>query len=147
MDNTTKLIDNGATYLGAEQAHRFSNIFERQPTPASKSVSATLTPAELFTKIIKVNQAAGAAVALQLPTVASLEAALPAGIQNEDSFEFSLINISTVDAEDATITTNTGWTLVGDISVPAKSAAGSLNTSGRFRAVRTSSTAWVLYRL
>jgi len=147
MDNTTKLIDQGDSYTGTEQAHRFSNIFEKQPVPTAKTVSATLTPAELFTKIITVNQQAGAAVALQLPTVAALEAALPAGMQKRDSLEFDLINISTVHADDATITTNTGWTLVGDISVPAKSAAGSLNTSGKFRAVRTSSSAWVLYRV
>lgn len=147
MNSATHLIDETKDYRGNEQANRFVDLIVNQPAPAAKTVSATLTAAELLKKIITVNQGAGAASALQLPTVAALEAALPKGLQLQDSFEFTLINISTVDAEDASVTTNTGWTLVGDMTVPARSANGSLNTSGRFRAVRTSSTAWVLYRV
>ena len=43
------------------------------------------------------------------------------------ALDFSVINTSTVDAEDASVATNTGWTLVGNMDVPAYSAAGSLN--------------------
>lgn len=39
------------------------------------------------------------------------------------------------------------WTLVGNMDVPAYSAAGSLNSSGRFRARKTGAGAWVLYRI
>lgn len=147
MNSATRIMDETKDYRGNSKAHRFVDLIVHQPTPTAKTVSATLTGAELLSKIITVNQGAGAASALQLPTVADLEAALPKGFQNQDAFEFTLINISTVDAEDASITTNTGWTLVGDMTVPARSANGSLNTSGRFAAVRTSSTAWVLYRV
>jgi energy-converting hydrogenase Eha subunit B len=62
------------------------------------------------------------------------------------AFEFSLINISTTDAEDATILTADGWTLVGNMEVQAASAL-TLNTSGRFCARKTGTGAWTLYRL
>jgi len=117
-----------------------------QATPTAKTVSATLTAAEILVGIITVNQAAAGASALQLPLATAMDTALPAFGAN-DSFDFSVINISTVDAEDASLTTNTGWTLVGSMDIPAYSAAGSLNSSGRFRARRTAAGAWTLYRL
>ncbi|PWB94664.1 hypothetical protein [Methylosinus sporium] len=117
-----------------------------QGAPTAKTVSATLTAAEILAGIITVNQAAGAASALQLPLATAMDTALPAFGANS-SFDFSVINISTVDAEDASLTTNTGWTLVGSMDIPAYSAAGSLNSSGRFRARRTAAGAWTLYRL
>jgi hypothetical protein len=117
-----------------------------QGAPAAKSVSATLTAAEILTGIITVNQAAGAAAALQLPLASAMDTALPDAAAG-DAFDFSVINTSTVDAEDASLTTNTGWTLVGSMDIPAYSAAGSLNSSGRFRARKTGTATWTLYRL
>ncbi len=122
-------------------------IIQKQNAPTAKTVSATLTAAEVLAGIITVNQAAAGASAQQLPTGTDLEAAMPATIANGDSFDFSVINTSTVDAEDASLTTNTGWTLVGSMDIPAYSAAGSLNSSGRFRARRTAANTWSLYRL
>jgi hypothetical protein len=63
-----------------------------------------------------------------------------------DAFDFSVINISVVAAEDATLTTNTGWTLVGNMEVQSADALTN-NTSGRFRARKTGAGAWTLYRL
>lgn len=117
-----------------------------QGAPTAKTVSATLTAAEILAGIVTVNQAAGATSAQQLPTVADLETALT-GEANDDAFDFSVINTSTVDAEDASITTNTGWTLVGSMDIHAYSAAGSLNSSALFRARKTGSSAWTLYRI
>ena len=117
-----------------------------QGAPAAATVSATLTAANLMAGIITVNQAGGAVSAQQLPLAADLDTAIPAAAAG-DSFDFSVINTSTVDAEDASITTNTGWTLVGNMDIPAYSAAGSLNSSGLFRARKTGAGAWVLYRI
>lgn len=117
-----------------------------QGAPAAATVSATLTAANLMAGIITVNQAGGATSAQQLPLAADLDTAIPSAAAG-DSFDFSVINTSTVDAEDASITTNTGWTLVGSMDVPAYSAAGSLNSSGLFRARKTGAGAWTLYRL
>lgn len=117
-----------------------------QGAPAAKTTSATLTAADLLNGIITVNQGGGAASNQQLPDCAALDAALPF-FQANSCFDFSVINISTVDAEDATLTTNNGWSLVGAMDIPAKSALGSLNSSGRFRARKTGAAAWTLYRL
>lgn len=118
----------------------------KQGAPTAKTVSSTLTAAELLTRIITVNQAAAGASAQQLPLASAMDTALSDFVAG-DAFDFSVINTSTVDAEDASITTNTGWTLVGNMDVPAYSAAGSLNSSGLFRARKTGSAAWTLYRI
>lgn len=117
-----------------------------QGAPAAKTVSATLTAAEVLTGIITVNQGSGASSAQQLPLAADMDTGFPNAAAG-DSFDFSVINISTVDAEDASLTTNTGWTLVGSMDIPAYSAAGSLNSSGLFRARKTGTAAWTLYRI
>lgn len=116
-----------------------------QGAPAAKTVSATLTGAEIATGIITVDQAGGGASAQQLPTATDMDtqfSTVAAGF----SFDFSVINISTVAAEDASITTNTGWTLVGNMDV-ASNAAATDKSAGRFRARKTGAAAWTLYRL
>lgn len=117
-----------------------------QGAPAAKTVSGVLTAADILTGIITVAQGAGAASAQQLPLATALDTALPGAIAG-DSFDFSVINTSVTAAESATVTTNTGWTLVGAMDVPAYSAAGSLNSSARLRARKTGTGTWVLYRI
>lgn len=117
-----------------------------QKAPTAKTISATLTALELWQKIITVNQAAAGSSAQQLPTCADLDLLLTDWVA-DDSFDFSVINTSTVDAEDASITTNTGWSLVGNMDIPAYSAAGSLNSSALFRARKTAAATWTLYRV
>lgn len=117
-----------------------------QGAPAAKTVSGLLTAADLLTKLITVNQGAGAASAQQLPTAANLDAALPQAVTNS-SFDFSVINTSTVDAEDASVTTNDGWTLVGSMDVQAHNALAAQGSSARFRARKTGAGAWTLYRI
>lgn len=121
-------------------------VAKLQGAPTAKTVSATLTAAEIRAGIITVNQGAAGASALQLPTGTAMVTAFP-DIASGYAFDFSVINTSTVDAEDASVTTNTDWTLVGSMDVPAYSAAGSLDSSARFTARRTGATTWVLYRI
>lgn len=130
----------GAGYI----LHRtkFSHL---QGAAASKTTSTTLTPAEITGGIIIVNQGGGAASHLQLPLATDLDALLTTFAAN-DSFDFSLINTSTVAAEDADLTTNTGWTLIGNMDV-ASNAAATDKSAGRFRARKTGTGAWSLYRL
>lgn len=120
-------------------------VFVNQGAPAAKTVSATLTAAEILSKIITVNQGSAGASALQLPLATDLDVALPTSVAG-DAFDFSLINISTVAAEAASLTTNTGWTLVGDMDVAANSAI-TTKSAGRLRARKTAAGAWTLYRL
>ena len=116
-----------------------------QKAPTAKSVSATLTALEIWQKIITVNQAAGGPSALQMPLATDLDLLLDTWAV-DDAFDFSLINISTVAAEDASITTNTGWTLVGGMDVASNNAATD-KSAGRFRARKTAAGAWTLYRI
>lgn len=119
----------------------------RQGAPAAKTTSATLTAAEVLTGIITVNQGAAGASAQQLPLATAMDTALPDSAA-DDAFDFSVINISTVDAEDASVTTNTGWTLVGSMDIPANNGSSVTNNcSARFRARKTATGAWTLYRL
>lgn len=110
-----------------------------QPTPAAVNASATMTTANLLAGVITSTTAA--AVAATLPLVATWDpAALAAypGLANGDGFDIYVVNTGASNA--FTMTTNTGWTLVGNMAV-------ALSTSGHFRAVRTSPAAWVLYRI
>lgn len=116
-----------------------------QKTPTAKTVSATLTALEIWQRLITVNQAAGATSAQQMPLATDLDLLLTDWAA-DDFFDFSLLNISTVAAEDASITTNTGWTLVGNMDITSNDAAGS-RSSGTFRARKTAAGAWSLYRL
>ena len=114
--------------------------------PVAVTVSGTLTPAQLLAGIITVDQGAGAASAQQLPTGAALQAALPAGFAVTDSFDVSVINTSIVDLEDATVTTNTGMTMVGSMDFPAHSGP-TIPSSGILRFIKTADQAFSVYRV
>lgn len=116
-----------------------------QAAPAAVTVSATLTTANLTNGIITVNEGGAGASAQQLPLATDLDTALPAA-DVDYSFDFTVLNISTVAAESATITVNTGWTLVGDIAIQANNAS-TTKSVGRFRARKTAAGAWTLYRI
>ena len=119
-------------------------------TVTAKTTDATLTAAEILGGILTVNQGAGATSTLTLPTGALMDAAFLArypGAAVGDTFDFALINISTTDADDALLAVGDGFTIVGDASVPAKSATGSLNTSSLWRCRRAAADTWVAYRI
>lgn len=116
-----------------------------QPNQAAATTSATLTAAAILSGIITVLQGAAGASAQQLPLASAMDTAIPNAIAN-DAVDFSVINISTTAAESASITTNTGWTLVGDMDIAANSAI-TTKSAGRFRARKTGTATWTLYRL
>lgn len=116
-----------------------------QKAQTAKTTSATLTALEIWQKILTVNQGSGAPSALQLPLATDLDLLLTDWVA-DDSFDFSLINVSTTDADDASLTTNTGWTLVGNMAVLANSA-DTVPSAGMFRCRKTAAGAWTIYRL
>jgi hypothetical protein len=117
----------------------------KQGAPTAKTDGAVLTAAELLTGIITTDAADDAADNYQLPEAANLDTELPDAAAG-DAFDFSVINIGTNANEDVTITTNTGWTLVGNMVV-ASNAAATDQSAGRFRARKTGAGAWTLYRI
>lgn len=120
-----------------------------QAAPAAKTTTTTLTAAELLGGLLTANQGAAGAATYTLPLATDLETALLAvhpGLAANDGFDFSLVNISTVAAEDATLATNTGWTLVGEMTVESNDADRA-QSSGRFRVRRTAANAYTIYRI
>ena len=113
------------------------NLYEYQPTPTSKATGATLTVAELQTRIITVTSAN--AVALTLPTGTLMDGGMPAGIAVNESFDWTIINLGSASGA-VTITAGTGHTVVGNMVV-------AISTSGNFRSRRTAANTWVTYRL
>jgi hypothetical protein len=120
-----------------------------QAAPAAKTVAVTLTAAELLAGLITANQGGAAAANYTLPLAADVDTYLKAqfgDLKVNDSFDFALVNISTVAAEDITVVTNTGWTLVGGMVVNSNDAGTSISV-GTFRARRTGAGAYSLYRI
>ena len=105
-----------------------------QVTPTAKVAAATLTAAELATGIITYT---GAAVALTMPLGADLDVAFPS-MKVNSCFDFYIINTGATNA--ATVTANTGVTLVGTAAVAAA-------TSCQWRVRKTADATYVALRV
>jgi hypothetical protein len=105
-----------------------------QVAPTAKAAAATLTPAELATGIITFNGTAGA---LTVPLGADIDNAFPS-MKVDSCFDFVIINTDAADA--ATVTANTGCTLVGVAAVAAV-------TSCTWRVRKTGAATYVFYRI
>lgn len=110
-----------------------------QGAPNAQTVSATLTAANLQAGIITVSQGASGASTLTLPLGTAMDTAFPNAVVNS-AFDFSIANISVTSGETATVAAATGFTIVGEATM-------AITTSGRFRARKTGTGTWVLYRL
>jgi hypothetical protein len=123
---------------------------QHQAAPSAKTTSATLTIAEMLTRIVTANQGAAGAATYTTDTGAAIETGLIAAypnLQNDDCFDFTIINISTVAAEDVTVAAGaTGVTLVGLMKVDSNDADGSPST-GVFRVRRTAQNVYSIYRV
>ena len=111
-----------------------------QSTPATATSTATLTIAQLITGIVLGSPGSSAAT-YTLPTVALTEATL-INAHTDSSFDFSITNVDGSGSGVITVAVGTGWTLVGLATV-----AATAGTTGRFRARKTGTAAWTLYRL
>jgi hypothetical protein len=105
--------------------------------------TATLTVAQTLGNVIVATPTAAAT--FTLPTVSDVEAVL-VNAKVGMTFDLSIINLATTDAFDITVAAGTGWTLVGNVAVEAKSSI-SVNSSGLFRARKTAATTWTMYRI
>ena len=105
-----------------------------QTSPTAKAAAATLTAAELATGIINYN---GTASALTVPLGTDLDAAFTS-MKVNSSFDFFIINTGGTNA--ATVTANTGCTLVGVAAVSA-------NTACNWRVRKTGDATYVFYRI
>ena len=111
-----------------------------QAAPATATATATLTAAQVTNGII-LGSPGSSAASYTLPTVADLEALVSSAKVNS-CFDFSVVNVDGSGGGVITLVTNTGWTLVGLMTVVA--TAG---TAQAFRARKTGDGSWSLYRL
>jgi len=105
-----------------------------QAIPTAYTAGATLTVLNLEQAIVVYTSSSTADLAL--PTAASVDAELTSA-KVGSSFDISLLCTST---GVATLTVGTGWTLVG-------SGAGVASKAVAFRAVKTGTAAYSLYRI
>lgn len=121
--------------------------FRNQSAAVAKTTGVTLTAAEILGGLLVATP--GAAVNYQMPTAANIEAAFKAALGNNieigDAFDFTIVNVDATAANAATVTTNTGITLVGDMTIAGVTVGD--QSSGTFRVRRASSTAYSVYRL
>jgi hypothetical protein len=115
-----------------------TTMFVAQPTPSAINASATLTIAELLTRIITTNSAT--AVAFTLPTGTLTDAGILGGLLLiNQSFEWNIINTGSA-VGIVTVSGGTGNTLVG-------SGVLAITTSATFRTRKTAANTFVTYRI
>jgi hypothetical protein len=134
QDNTAVNIAGGT----ASNVQNLTNLFVAQPTPSAIDASATLTIAELLTRIITTNSAT--AVAFTLPTGTLTDAGILGGqLLVNQSFDWSIINTGSAVGV-VTVSGGTGNTLVG-------SGVLAITTSATFRTRKTAANTFVTYRV
>lgn len=116
-----------------------------QAAPAAKTVTAAITAAELAGGLITTTGVTAPSVH-QLPTGTLLAAQFP-NLAVGDSFDFTVINTGTGASDDATITVNTGVTIVGNPTVGSLTDATIISGSGTFRARYSATNTFVVYRV
>ena len=115
-----------------------TTLFVAQPTPSAVDASATLTIAQLLTRIITTNSAT--AVAFTLPTGTLTDAGILGGLLLvNQSFDWSIVNTGSAVGV-VTVSGGTGNTLVG-------SGILAITTSATFRTRKTAANTFVTYRV
>ncbi len=126
-------------------------LLMKQGTPTALTVTATLTTAQLLSGLLTANQGAAGAATYTLPTGTVFEAALKAMapafvMENDDAFEFTIVNISTVAAEDVTVAGDTGMVAVGNMTIASNAAVGD-QAWGTFRLRKVGTNSYTFYRV
>lgn len=135
---------NGTGVAGGIRAE--SIFIKKISAPAAMTVTAVIAAADIVGGLITANQGAAGAATYTTCTGTQLQAALPADFAVGDSIDFSIINISTVAAEDVTVAGGVDMTAVGNMTI-ASNAAVSDQAWGTFRVRKTGDHAFSFYRI
>ena len=112
--------------------------FDQQPAPTAKSASATLTIAELLTRIVTTSGTA--AITLTLPTGTLTDAGITGpALPVNGCFDWAVINTGTSSGA-VTVAAGTAHTIVGSTGV-------AIGTSAGFRSRKTAANTFVAYRV
>lgn len=118
-----------------------------QVAPDAISGVSTLTIANLLKKIVTFSGAAGATMALTLPLGSDIETGIGSSMAADDSFDFSIINTDTDVLDTATLTANTGVTIVGNAVIQSNHASSTQPSSVLFTCRKTATNTYVVYRI
>ena len=145
------IISKGILKNGAEILRATFNrgiVVKKQPTPIAETAAATLTAADLLSGIITITHATGATVVLTTDTGALIQAGLPMNFAVNDSFEFTIINLSAALLDTATLTAGaSGVSVVGQAIVSSAHADAEFPSSSTFRARKTAANVFVIYKI
>ena len=125
-------IPNGAGGYQLGDGNLTEPLMTTQSAPAAYTAAATLVPGDLVNGIITLTN--GGDQNLQLPLAANVDAAIPSA-KVDSAIQFSVMALG---AGGATLTTNTGWTLVGVAKVTAQN---------RYVARKTGTGTWTVYQI
>ena len=137
----------GLTITAGQTATRGTILTQYQPAEATTDDgTAVVSAANILTGIVKCTPGADRSKATD--TATNLVASLGLSV-NDDSFDFSLVNLATDGSSHITLTAGTGVTLVGCMVISAQDLAEDAFTSGvaRFRIRRTGATAVTMFRI
>lgn len=107
-----------------------------QLTPAAYTVAQTVLASDMMLGIIVGTPSAGATAAYTLPTGTLMDTA--SGLQIDQGFSWSLINVAAAAADSITLTAATGHTIVGDAVV----ISTHVTTGGAITSRGCSSSSW-----
>lgn len=134
-------LPNGAGGYQVGDGNINDPIIDLIDAPVSVTTAATLTAAQVLNGLILANSGITASVAYTLPTVADLEATLINSDRVGTTFSFRVVNLGTSSGT-AVITTNTGWTVSGSLTMTIP-----VTTGAQLVARKTAAGAWTLYRV
>ena len=120
----------------------------KQAAPVAMTVAATITPAAILNGLITATHSEGGTEAYTLPTGTVMDAALTSDIIINDSFDFTIINLSVADGDSITLTAAAGFTIVGSAVVNSNEFEVSYYLgTGTFRCRKTAANTFVAYRI
>ena len=148
MGFRNNLLQRGIMSSDTEVIIRAAAFGKKQLAPVAMTVAATITVAAILNGLITANHAEGATQAYTLPTGEVMEAALTSFMINDDSFDFTIINLSPADANTITVTAADGFTIVGQPVVHSNQFEVSYYMgTGTFRVRKTADETFVAYRM
>ena len=115
-----------------------------QPAPATYTGTATMLATELMAGILTGTQSSGSTDTLTLPTGTLLDTAT--GLQVNEGFEWSFINLSTVGGSTYTFAAGSGNTIVGDAVLQIAGLTTGC-ASARFFSRKTAANTFITYRV
>lgn len=118
-----------------------------QAAPTAMTVAASITADALIAGLITGTHTAGATQAYTLPTGTLMDAELTSLIAVNDSFDFTIINLSAAVLDTITLTAAAGFTIVGQALIDSAHGDSEFPSSGTFRVRRTAANTFVAYRL